>query len=267
MIHAGLGLGLIGLAWQAGTAAFAPPAYLLPSPFAVLAVFARQPGFLLEQSLVTLSEIAVGLGAGAVLGAGTAFLLAASPRVGPFVWPTILVLQALPVFVLAPILVVWLGFGMASKVAMTVLIIFFPVASAFADGLNRTDRDILDAVSLTQASHWQALLSVRAPLALPSLVSGLRVAAPLAPLGAVVGEWVGASAGLGFVMVQANARMQTATVFAAMAVLALMTLLLRLFVDGLARLLTARFAPWAREGHAPRTLQPTHPKPRNWIVR
>ncbi len=242
--HAALGLGVLVLMWQAGTAVFSPPAYLLPSPLAVAKVFRDQWDFLLAQSLVTLSEILIGLVAGAALGAGTAFVLAASPRIGPFVWPTILILQALPVFVLAPILVVWLGFGMASKVAMTVLIIFFPVASAFADGLNRTERDIVDAVSLTQASHWQALVSVRAPLALPSLVSGLRVAAPLAPLGAVVGEWVGASAGLGFVMVQANARMQTATVFAAMVVLAVMTLLLRLLVD----LLTARVAPWAREG-------------------
>ncbi|TCM58225.1 putative hydroxymethylpyrimidine transport system permease protein [Rhizobium sp. PP-F2F-G48] len=245
--HAALGLGGLILLWQAGTAVFSPPAYLLPSPLVVAMVFRDQWDFLLAQSLVTLSEILIGLGAGAVLGAATAFALAAHPRIGPFVWPTILVLQALPVFVLAPILVVWLGFGMASKVAMTVLIIFFPVASAFADGLNRTERDIVDAVSLTQASHWQALVSVRAPLALPSLVSGLRVAAPLAPLGAVVGEWVGASAGLGFVMVQANARMQTATVFAAMAVLAAMTLILRLLVD----LLTARLAPWAREGNRP----------------
>ncbi|KQS77086.1 ABC transporter permease [Rhizobium sp. Leaf384] len=247
-LHAALGLGVLVLLWQASTTAFSPPAYLLPSPLAVVAVFRDQPAFLMAQSLVTLSEILIGLVAGAALGAGTAFVLAAHPRLGPFVWPTILVLQALPVFVLAPILVVWLGFGMASKVAMTVLIIFFPVASAFADGLNRTERDIVDAVSLTQATHWQALVSVRAPLALPSLVSGLRVAAPLAPLGAVVGEWVGASAGLGFVMVQANARMQTATVFAAMAVLALITLILRLLVD----ILTSRLAPWARESDPPR---------------
>jgi putative hydroxymethylpyrimidine transport system permease protein len=258
MFHAGLGVTVLLLLWQAGTMLFSPPAYLLPSPMAVLAVFLREPGFLWQQSLVTLSEILAGLAAGSVLGAVTAFGLAASPRIGPLVWPTILVLQALPVFVLAPILVVWLGFGMASKVAMTVLIIFFPVASAFADGLERTERSILDAVSLTKATHWQALVAVRAPLAWPSLVSGLRIAAPLAPLGAVVGEWVGASAGLGFVMVQANARMQTATVFAAMVVLAAMTLLLRLLVDALAHALTARFAPWSQPStpRLPRMITP-----------
>src|SRR5690606_5285920 len=118
------------------------------------------------------------------------------------------------------------------------LIIFFPVASAFADGLRRIPAEILDAAATTEASHWQTLTYIRIPLALPSLVSGLRVAAPLAPLGAVVGEWVGASAGLGFVMVQANARMQTDMVFAAMAILPLLTLSFAQAVDSLAPLVT-----------------------------
>jgi putative hydroxymethylpyrimidine transport system permease protein len=94
---------------------------------------------------------------------------------------------------------------------------------------------------MTEATHWQGLIHVRVPLALPSLLSGLRVSAPLAPLGAVVGEWVGASAGLGFIMVQANARMQTATVFVAMAILAVFSLLMRHAVDRLA----PRLIPWA----------------------
>jgi putative hydroxymethylpyrimidine transport system permease protein len=192
---------------------------------------------------VTLSEVLAGLFCGAVLGFLTAFGMAALPRLGRLVWPMLLILHALPVFVLAPILVLWFGFGMASKVVMATIIIFFPVASSFADGLRRTEPAILDAVALTKASHWQALRHVRVPLALPSLVSGLRVAAPLAPIGAVVGEWVGASAGLGFVMVQSNARMQTDTVFAAMAILAAMTLVLRWAVDRL----TAHLTPWAPE--------------------
>lgn len=243
VLHAGLAVLALAVLWQVTVWLGAPPPYLLPSPAAVASAFAQRPGFFAGHSLVTLSEIVAGLLAGTVFGVATAFGIAALPRVGRLVWPMVLILQALPVFVLAPILVLWLGFGMASKVAMTTIIIFFPVASAFADGLRRTDRDVLDAVSLTQATHWQALLAVRVPLALPGLVSGLRVAAPLAPLGAVVGEWVGASAGLGFVMVQGNARMQTDTVFAAMAVLAAMTVLMRLAVDHL----TAGLTPWASE--------------------
>jgi putative hydroxymethylpyrimidine transport system permease protein len=233
---------LLGV-WQAIVWIWSPPRYILPAPLDVLAAMRRQPAYLFENTLVTLAEILAGFALGSILGALTALGMAALPRLGRQVWPIVLVLQAFPVFVIAPLLVIWLGFGMASKVMMATLIIFFPVTSAFADGLRRIDQDLLDATALTDASHWHALLHVRVPLALPSLVSGLRVAAPLAPLGAVVGEWVGASAGLGFVMIQANARMQTDMVFAAMTILAALTLLLRHVVDALAPHLT----PWAKE--------------------
>ncbi|MDZ7928140.1 MAG: ABC transporter permease [Agrobacterium sp.] len=241
--HALKGVVLLLIVWQLCIWLFAPPRYILPSPVDVTAAFLRQPGFLFGQAMVTSGEMAIGLATGIAAGIFIAFATAAIPRFGRLVWPMVLVLQAFPVFVLAPILVLWFGFGMASKVVMTAIIIFFPVASAFTDGLNRTDRTILDAASLTQASHWQILTRLRVPLALPSLISGLRVAAPLAPLGAVIGEWVGASAGLGFVMIQSNARMQTDTMFAAMTVLAVMAVLLRLLVDRA----TANLAPWAKE--------------------
>ncbi|MFP5078064.1 ABC transporter permease [Rhizobium sp. YIM 134829] len=240
--HAALGLFGVLLLWQGAVAAALLPLYVLPTPAAVLAALWRQRAFLLDQTTVTLGEIVAGLVLGSLFGAAIAFLLAAWPRLGRLAWPMLLVLQAFPVFVLAPILVLWLGFGMASKVAMTVIIIFFPVASAFADGLNRTPQDIVDAAALTPASHWQILTQIRVPLALPQLATGLRVAAPLAPLGAVVGEWVGASGGLGFVMVQANARMQSDMVFAAMVLLAILAVALRLLIDRLTR----PFAPWAR---------------------
>lgn len=229
--------------WQVLIWALSPPRYILPAPLDVLAAFRQRSGYLFDNTLVTLTEIIAGFATGTVLGIGTAIGIAALPRLGRMVWPVVLVLQAFPVFVIAPLLVLWFGFGMASKVVMTTLIIFFPVASAFADGLRRTDPELLDATALTSATHWQTLIHVRLPLALPSLVSGLRVAAPLAPLGAVIGEWVGASAGLGFVMVQANARMQTDIVFAAMTIIAVLTLALRHAVDSLAPLLT----PWAQE--------------------
>lgn len=230
--------------WQAIVTAFAPPRYILPAPLEVAAAFQRQPRYLFGNALVTLTEIAAGFLAGALAGAATALAIASFPRLGRAIWPVVLVLQAFPVFVIAPLLVLWFGFGMTSKVVMTALIIFFPVASAFADGLRRTPPEIVDAAALTPATHRQILLLLRAPLAAPALVSGLRVAAPLAPLGAVIGEWVGASAGLGFVMVQANARMQTDTMFAAMTIIAVLALTLRRAVDAFAPLLT----PWAREG-------------------
>lgn len=233
----------LGVAWQALVLALAPPRYILPAPLDVLATLVERWRFLASHALVTSAEILAGLAAGVALGIAAALAVVAFPRAGRLAWPMVLVLQAFPVFVLAPLLVVWFGFGMASKVAMTTLIIFFPVASAFADGLRRTPPELVDAAALAAASPLRVLVDIRLPLAMPALVSGLRVAAPLAPLGAVVGEWVGASAGLGFVMVQANARMQTDTVFAAMTVLAALTLALRAAVDAAA----PRLAPWAHE--------------------
>lgn len=232
------------VAWQALVLALEPPRYILPGPLDVIEAMWRQRSYLLANTAVTLAEIAAGFAAGVALGIVTALGVVAMPRFGAVAWPLVLVAQAFPVFVIAPLLVLWFGFGMASKVAMTTLIIFFPVASAFADGLRRTDPDVLDAAALTQAGNLETLFHIRVPLALPALISGLRVAAPLAPLGAVVGEWVGASAGLGFVMIQANARLQTDTVFAAMTIVAALTLALRGLVDALAPLLV----PWAREG-------------------
>lgn len=228
------------VAWQAAVFVFRPAPYILPSPIEMLAALARQPGFFAWNGLVTVGEILLGFLCGASFGALVALAMAALPRFGRLAWPLLLVVQAFPVFVIAPLLVVWFGFGMGSKIIMASIIIFFPVASTFADGLDRTDPEILDAVALTSATRWQTLRYIRLPLAMPALASGLRIAAPLAPLGAVVGEWVGASAGLGFVMVQANARMQTDTVFAAMALLAALSLILRAIVDRLVPLLT----PW-----------------------
>ncbi len=227
--------------WQGAVLILDPPRYVLPSPLAVGRTLVERFSMLWPEALLTLGEAGLGLVIGSLAGALSGLLVVALPRVGALAWPVLLVLQALPVFAIAPILVLWFGFGVASKVAMAALILFFPVASAFTDGLRRTERDVVDAAALAGATPFQTLRLLRVPLAMPALVSGLRVAAPLAPLGAVVGEWVGATGGLGFLMIQANARMQTDVLFAALVLLALMTLALRALVDALAH----RLAPWA----------------------
>ncbi len=123
--------------------------------------------------------------------------------------PVVVTTQTLPVFAIAPILVIWFGFGIGSKIVMASLIIFFPVASSFYDGLKQTSRTRLDLGRSWGASRSQLLRFMRIPAAMPSLMSGLKVAATIAPIGAIVGEWAGAAGGLGFVMLQANARTQT----------------------------------------------------------
>jgi putative hydroxymethylpyrimidine transport system permease protein len=229
--------------WQLAVMALAPPRYILPAPVDVFAVLFERRVYLLHHAGLTTIEIVLGLVFGSLAGMALAFSVAAVPALSRVVWPAMLAAQALPVFAIAPLLVLWFGFGLTSKVVMAGLIIFFPVASAFADGLRRTDPDLVESAALMGAGHWRILMSVRVPLAMPALVTGLRVAAPLAPLGAVIGEWVGAAGGLGFIMLQANARMQTEMLFAALLILMVLTLALRFLVDELARIL----APWATE--------------------
>ncbi|MBW1842080.1 MAG: ABC transporter permease subunit, partial [Deltaproteobacteria bacterium] len=128
-------------------------------------------------------------------------------------------------------LVLWLGYGMTSKIAMAVLIIFFPVTAAFYDGLRSTDPEWLELAQVMNAKPLAVIRYIRMPAALPAFASGLRVATAVAPIGAIVGEWVGASKGLGFYMLHANARMQIDTMFAALAVLAVVALSLYFTVD------------------------------------
>jgi putative hydroxymethylpyrimidine transport system permease protein len=207
------------------------PSYLLPDPQSVGVALWQQRMLLMWNTLTTLSETMLGLLVGTVLGSLCALLMVFSPLAQRWLMPLLLVSQAIPVFALAPLLVLWFGFGMASKVVMAVLVIFFPVTAAFSDGLRRTDIGWLDLARTMNASPIRVLRLVRLPAALPAFGSGLRVATAIAPIGAVVGEWVGASAGLGYVMLNANARIQTDVMFAALFVLALMAILLWVVVD------------------------------------
>ena len=223
-------LGLL-VAWQCLVWATGVPPFILPGPGRVALALAAQPELLLRHALVTLQEIVLGIVLGSLVGAASAVLLAASGTARRWLMPMLVVSQALPVFALAPILVLWLGYGMPSKVAMAVLIIYFPVTAAFLDGLRRTEPGWLELARTMDATPLAVLRHVRVPAALPALASGLRVAAAVAPIGAIVGEWVGSSAGLGYLMLHANARMQVDLMFAALLVLAAMALALWLVVD------------------------------------
>jgi putative hydroxymethylpyrimidine transport system permease protein len=147
--------------------------------------------------------------------------------------------QAVPVFALAPILTLWFGYGIGSKVIMAVLIIYFPVTSAFHDGLSRTPPALLDLAKTMGATPRQSLWRLRIPHALPSLGTGLRLAAVYAPIGAVIGEWVGASKGLGYLMLLANGRAKIDLMFAALITLAIMTVALHWAIGKLAARLDA----------------------------
>lgn len=226
-----------GLIWLGGI-----PPFLLPSPAAVAdalwlnrAEIARNAGF-------TLLEVMLGFILGAGLGAALAVAMGFSARLTGILRPILTFSQTIPVFALAPILTLWLGFGIAPKIAMTVLIVFFPVTAAFLDGLTRTPQAALDLAQVMGASRARIMWHLRIPAALPSLATGLRLAAVYAPIGAVIGEWVGGARGLGALMIHANGRMKTDLVFAALLVLSVLTVVFaRLVALAVARI-------WRRYG-------------------
>lgn len=243
LLRAGLVFAGLCLVWQGFVAVTGIAPYMLPPPSRVFAALVERRDFLLPHALLTLAEIVLGMIFGVLLGCLSALTLASFAPARRWLLPVLLVSQAIPVFALAPLLVLWLGYGMASKVAAAVIIIYFPVTSAFYDGLRYTERDWLDLARVMGATRRRELLLLRVPAALPGFASGVRVAAAVAPIGAIIGEWVGASAGLGYIMLQANARMQIDVMFAALLVLALMAVTLYYALDAALR----HFIPWLPE--------------------
>jgi putative hydroxymethylpyrimidine transport system permease protein len=207
------------------------PAFILPSPFGVMMALYHNTELIAHHAIVTITEILVGLVLGAILGGLTAIGLALSPAARLVTRPMLILSQALPVFALAPILTLWLGYGLWPKILMALLIIYFPVTSSFFDGLMQTPQGMLDLARVMQGRPWRILWHIRIPSAVPGLVSGLRLAAVYAPIGAIIGEWVGASEGLGYLMLLANGRAKIDLMFAAVLVLAILTLLLHTLVD------------------------------------
>lgn len=253
-------LAVILLLWQIAVMVAGLPPFLLPSPARVGRTLVEQAGLLASHGAITAVEILLGLIFGTIMGIGAAVLLSASRGIRRFLLPLVVASQAVPVFALAPLLVLWFGYGMASKVAMASLIIFFPVTVALADGIARLDSGLLDMARVMTAGgarrgrRLRLLVHLFGPAALPALGSGLRIAAAVAPIGAVVGEWVGASGGLGWLMLHANARAKIDLMFAALIVLALVAILLYRLVD----FAMGRLTPWAG-GDSAGTFEETKP--------
>jgi len=207
----------IGLAlWQSIVWITGAPHFILPSPLRVAEAAWKSRAIIAENAWVTALEVFLGLVLGTLLGAATAIHLAMSKTAERLMLPILVFTQAVPVFALAPILTLWFGYGIGSKIVMAVLIIYFPVTSAFHDGLTRADRGMTDLAKIMGGSQWSIMRNVRIPHALPSLGTGLRLAAVYAPIGAVIGEWVGASKGLGYLMLLANGRAKIDLMFASL---------------------------------------------------
>jgi NitT/TauT family transport system permease protein len=201
-------------AWWFATAIEMMPRYLVPSPPEVAETMVDESALLLEHSAITLYETVAGYVLAASLGLVTAILIVYSPTFEKSFYPIILFSQVIPKIAIAPILIVWFGFGPEPKVILAVLIAFFPVVISGVAGLRSIDPELLELSSTMGASRWQTFRKLRFPASLPHLFAGLKVAATLAVVGAVVGEFVGADKGLGYVLLLASGNLNAPLLFA-----------------------------------------------------
>jgi ABC-type nitrate/sulfonate/bicarbonate transport system permease component len=228
--------------WEIWVRLAETPTWLLPSPSDIARQLANDRALLARHGWVTVQEVLAGFALALVCGVLLAVAIDASPLVSRAVFPIVIASQAIPIVALAPLLLVWFGYGLAPKVIVTGLVAFFPIVVTTVDGLRSADRGALDLIRVMGGSRWAQFRLVKVPSALPSLFSGARIGVSIAVIGAVFGEYVGANAGLGYLMNISSGRLLTARVFACIVVLA--TLAIGLF--GLVTVLERALLPWRR---------------------
>ena len=217
--------------WEFCCVYFNLPPFMLPPPSKIFMSIYTNWDLLLKHASYTLVEILASIFIGTIIGVITALIISSSQRLKRWVMPILLASQSIPVFALAPLLILWLGYGMSSKIVIGVLIVFFPITSNFTDALNKVPQELIDAGKTIGLTKVQVFWKIKIPSSLPGLCSGIRVAACFAPIGAVVGEWIGGSTGLGSFMIYSNARLQTDNMFAALIILIFITITLYKVTD------------------------------------
>ncbi|QPZ40156.1 ABC transporter permease [Paramicrobacterium chengjingii] len=218
-------IALVVVWWAVTTAGWVKP-YIIPSPVDTWIAMSDNAAYLAQHTWVTAYETIVGFIIAVIVGLAVAVVMVYSGGLEKTLYPVILFAQVVPKIAIAPLFVVWLGFGASPKILVAVLMAFFPVVISGLSGLRSVDPDVLQLTSTMGAGRFKTFVKVRLPAALPELLSGFKVAATLAVTGAVVGEFVGANEGLGYVILQANGNLDTAMLFAALIIMSLMGVLL-----------------------------------------
>jgi len=222
-------------AWEAACSGLNVPDFILPPPSRILTVAVFRTGILLPHAGTTAIEVLAGILVSLMVALPLAILMFAHPSVENALSPFLVASQAVPVFAIAPLLVVWLGYGISSKVFMAAVIIFFPITVNLLEGFKSCDHEFRVLFQLMGSGFWKTLRLLYWPWALPHFFAGLKVGVSVATIGAVIGEWIGAQQGLGYLMIQANARLNIDLVFAAILWLSVMGLSLWTFVGFLER--------------------------------
>jgi len=212
------------LAWEVLVDVLDVQHWLLPPPSVIVAEIGDSFGFLMQHARVTAAETLLGFAISILLAGVLSSGIIWSRTVERTIYPLIITSQTIPIITLAPLLVIWVGTDITSKVIVIVLFTFFPIVISLVAGLRSVDQEMVDMFRTLGASPWQIFRKLMIPSALPNFFAGLKVAAVVSVIGAVIGEWFGSSAGLGWMMKIAGGQFQTARVFAAIVVLSILAM-------------------------------------------
>ncbi len=236
-------LAIVGL-WSGSIRLFGIPAYLLPAPGAVFSRVVTDAAMLWTHAMVTMTEIVLGFALTIVFAIPLGLLIALSPLAKQILYPPIMLLQLVPKIAVAPLFLVWLGFGIESKVLLTVLMTFFPLLIASISGFQILDERYLYLTKSMGASTWQTFRYLRVPSALPVIFAGVKTSATIAATAAIVAEFVGANAGLGYVLLRGTSTMDLELTFAVLVVLTIIGIIINYAVEFAEWAMT----PWQRAG-------------------
>jgi ABC-type nitrate/sulfonate/bicarbonate transport system permease component len=231
------------VAWQLYTEIGNIKESTLPPPTDIAKSLWENRSLLIDNAWVTIKEILIGFVFAILLGVGLAVLIRSSRKIERAIYPWLVVSQMVPIPAIAPLLIIWFGFDMRPKIIVIMLVSFFPIAVNTIDGLRAAEPELLNLLKTLRANAWQRFRKAQLPAALPFLFSGLKVAAALSVIGAVFAEWVGASEGLGYLILVLNNQTATTDMFAVIVTLATIGILLFLIVSLVERLLL----PWYYE--------------------
>lgn len=226
--------------WQLYVQASHISPLFLPSPTAIVAALANNWPIIYDNTVQTMLETVLGILLATLFGLVMAILLDVSSWMRRTIYPLLVTSQTIPMIALAPLLVIWIGYDIRSKLIVVIIYCFFPITVAVADGLASVEPELIQLLRSMRATRWQILWMVRLPAAMPSFFSGLRIAATYSVVAAIFGEYVGAEKGLGIYMQRATNSFATAQVFAAIVVTAVLSLLL----FGLVSLIERIALPW-----------------------
>ena len=224
------------LVWEGYVALFGVSDFILPPPSRILAVTLRTFPLLMGHTWTTTYEILLGFVGGNAVAVGMALLIANSRLMERIFYPLIIALQTVPKVAVAPLFLIWFGSGLEPKVLITAIVCFFPTVINTVQGLRATDPSAIDLMRLVAASRWQIFAKLQFPNALPAFFAGLKISIALAVIGAIIGEWVGANAGLGYLIMYSTQTLRTDLMFAALLLTAILGVVLYLVIVLLERL-------------------------------